>query len=107
MPSIKELLKVPLALPKSIEATLPAGIPQISSILGSFVDGLPAGPELPGAAALPTAAPQLPRMPAVTEFIKSIETGLPVGLPKFGQGNQGGNNEVPPAPTKAPKLVFE
>lgn len=106
MPSIKDLLKAPLAFPKSIEASLPKGLPQVSTLLASFTDNLPEMPALPNA--LPTGVNQLPQMPMVTEFIKSIEAGLPEGLPKLGQTIiPGAREEVAPAPKKAPELIFE
>jgi len=85
MPTIKEMLKAPIQLPRSIEASLPKGAPQVSSVMESVRASLPEGPQIPAAAALPTAAPQLPQVPRVTEFIKSIEAGLPAGLPKMPQ----------------------
>lgn len=105
MPTLKDLLNTPLAVPRSIEASLPKGVPQISTVLASITAGLPNLPALPNA--LPTGVNQLPRVPMVTEFIKSIETSLPAGLPKIGQTIPGGTSEVPPAPAKAPELVFE
>jgi hypothetical protein len=86
----------------------------VSSILSSIANALPEAPAaptaLPSFPKLPTGMGQMPQIPKVTEFIKSIEAGLPAGLPKFGQGaGEGGTTptEVPPAPTKAPQLIFE
>lgn len=100
MPRIKDILKAPLALPRSIETSLPKGAPQVSAMLSSIVDSLPAVP------ALPAAVSRMPKVAGVTEFIKSIEAGLPVGLPKLG-GQSAAGETPPPAPRKAPELVFE
>jgi len=94
MPTIKDLLKGPLSVPRSIEASLPKGAPQVSSVMESVRASLPEGPEIPAAAALPTAAPQLPQVPKVTEFIKSIEAGLPAGLPKMPTGGTPERGEI-------------
>lgn len=103
MPTIKEVLRAPIALPRSIEASLPKGVPQISAMMESVTNSLPALPNSP--IALPTVIPQVPKMARVTEFIKGIEATLPAGLPKVGQAIPGA--ETPPAPVKAPRLVFE
>lgn len=86
----------------------------LTGVLSTIAKALPEAPVLPaGMLKLPAmgaAAPQLPKMPMVTEFIKSIETGLPAGLPKLGQAiipGAGAKEEVAPAPKKAPELVFE
>lgn len=105
MQTIKEVLQGPLALPRSLEASLPKGVPQISAIMANIAASLPDAPKLP--MTLPTAAPKMPQMPMVTEFIKSIEVGLPAGLPKLGQSIPGAREAVPPAPARAPQLVFE
>jgi len=85
MPTIKDVLRGPIQIPRSIETNLPAGVPKVSQVMESITAGLPAGPEIPAAGALPTAAPQFPQPPKVTEFIRSIEAGIPAGFPKLGQ----------------------
>lgn len=96
MPNIKELLKAPLAVPRSIEAKLPKGVPRVSSVMESITAALPAGLTLP--AALPTGALQPLK---ITEFIKRVEAVMPNAVPRIA------SQETPPAPKKAPELIFE
>lgn len=68
-------------------APLGEGLSGILSSIAAILPEIPAMPAgLPGFPALPTGAPQFAQPPMVTEFIKSIEAGLPGGLPKLGQG---------------------
>lgn len=106
MPTIKDLLSVPIGVPKSIEASLPSGLPKVSTLMANALAALPALPALP--AGMPTMPAAVPRFPKVTEFIRSVETVLPTALPKFPVPGQGGAaSEVKPASRKAPELVFE
>lgn len=83
LPNPKEALKGSLSVPRSIEASLPTGMPQISSALSNIIDSLP-----------DITAPtfQLPQLPVagagfngVTDFIRGIEASLPQGTPKLSQ----------------------
>jgi len=75
-PSPKQLLRANLSVPRSIEASLPAGFPTLSSVLAAATDALPDLP-VPGlGAAAPGAA-------GVTGFMSSIEAALPSGAPEL------------------------
>lgn len=76
VPTLRDLLKGPIEIPRSIEANLPAVAPKLSRVMTDITARLPSGPELPGGTA--------PR-PGVTEFIKSIESSLPEVLPKISE----------------------
>jgi hypothetical protein len=60
----------------------------VTGILSSVAGALPEAPAaptaLPAFPTLPTVG--APQVPQVTEFIKSVEAGLPEGLPKISQG---------------------
>lgn len=84
MPKLSTILQRPNAIPASFEASLP-GIPKLSGVMNQLALNVPIDPVLPdlpgidtnaGAAALPFAQP-------ITQFIQSIEAGLPPGAPKI------------------------
>jgi hypothetical protein len=89
-------------------AALGEGVSGILSSIANVLPETPAAPMgMPSFPKLPTAMGGMPQIPQVTEFIKNLEAGLPTGLPKLGQTVTGAKTEVPPAPAKAPELVFE
>jgi hypothetical protein len=90
-------------------AALGEGVSGILSSIANVLPETPAAPMgIPSFPKLPTTMGGMPQIPQVTEFIKSIEAGLPQGLPKLGQGaGSTASEEVPPAPKKAPQLIFE
>jgi hypothetical protein len=92
MPSknIKQVLVDGANLPLSVEASLPEGLPKVSSMLTNIAASLPTTPDLP------MAIPDLPQMPAFT---------MP-GIPGA-QATQA--QQAPPAPAKrqAPAFKFE
>ena len=117
MPNGIEAPKVVLARQAEVPKVALGGTPLaalglgVTGVLNSIASLVPDIPVLPlmagGLPAFPTST-AIPKIPVVTEFIKSIETGLPTGLPKLtGQGTTGAKEEVAPAPKKAPALVFE
>lgn len=113
MPKLKDILKGPAAaLPKSIEAQA-SGLPKLSNVLTSIANALPDGPDLPG---FPNAMGKvsLPRVEEVfkgpKEAFSEVSTSLSATVKGLmpGQGGASNNNEqVKPAPAKAPALVFE
>ncbi len=63
--------------PRAIEAKLPAGAPQISTMLADVAGRLPAVPDLP----IDIPAPPVPELPALPEF-----PGAPAGLRRIVSG---------------------
>lgn len=104
MPTPKDFLRAQAG----VLANLPDPIsPQVANSLVQVANALPEVPalSLPGGQALglpqfpglPGAMGQLPQLPGIqggiqgpVEFIQSLETGLPAGLPKFGPTVSGG-----------------
>ena len=88
-----------LALANSPLSALGEGI---AGVLANIAGGLPEMGAVPAPAMAPPAA--------LTNLFKGLEATLPAGLPKMtealGKVTQG-EKEVPPAPTVAPKLIFE
>ncbi len=87
-----------LALANSPLSALGEGI---AGVLANIAGGLP---EM-GAVPAPAMAPA-----ALTNLFKSLEATLPAGLPKMTEALgkvTTPTTEVPPAPKKAPALVFE
>lgn len=89
LPNPKELLIAQAAVPKSIEASLPAGVPQVSSMLASIAASLPDVPALPAGIpglALPTGLglPTGIGPPVnIQNIFRSVEAALPTGVPKL------------------------
>ena len=92
-PSPKALLMANLALPKSIESTMP-GLPALSGVMSTIASQLPDIPGAPGAQALGGLVPP--------DLFKSIEATLPGGLPKLsaavGPAAAAGFRQEPPVP---------
>ena len=87
LPDIKNILRGTLSMPRNLEASLPQGMPKISSVLSNALDALP---ELPALPMLPAGMPALPTgMNGVTDFIKGIESVLPTGAPALSQAVNG------------------
>lgn len=90
MPELKSFLIQQAQLPVSIEASLPQGMPKLSSMLTQFAANLPKTPDLPipgsnggsGGAAFGAFG----TFPDVANVIKGIEEPLPDMFPRFSQG---------------------
>lgn len=121
MPSPKDFLRAQA----SVLSQLPDPVsPQVANSLIQVANALPEVPAvaLPGGQALGLGLPQFPGLPRVAglpslpglqaggaitgpiEFIQSVETSLPAGLPKFGPSLAGGMRsiETPPGPQATP-----
>ena len=79
MPQPKDTLRSGLSLPRRIEAALPQGSPSISKVLEAGVNALPDLP-MPALPSLPGTSAAGPR---IREFIKSVESNLPAGIPSL------------------------
>ena len=90
----KRLLLNGLTIPKSIEASLPAGVPSIVGVLASVANAMPDFPTPP----MPAAAGAGP-----ADFIKSVEASLPdlPGIPKLSAALGATSSRKEPGPTKA------
>lgn len=97
LPRIDVAAKNPVAALSEIRTSL-------SETLSSLEGALPNQAAIPGLSSLPNnPIAAFPQPPLFTEFIKSLEAGLPAGLPKIsgavsGQGAQRGaiTEEKPP-----------
>lgn len=111
MPTPRDFLKMPLSIPRALEAGLPAGMPRLSNALSAIVDALPL-PQVPAIAArgIPGRL-GVPRITGVTDFIKGIQSALPGGLQPTGGLPRVMVGEGAKAPSAAPRgivpLVFE
>ncbi len=82
MPTIKDMLTQPISLPRSIEASLPVGVPKLSNVLSQVTNALPDMPAVPN---LPKVSGvsgfQVPK--GVPDIVKGIEDNLPAGAPRM------------------------
>lgn len=95
LPNPKDLLMAQIALPRTIEASLPSGFPQLSGVLLAGANALPDLPTPGLGAAAPGAA-------GVSDFFSSIESALPSGAPKLSAVLAGGPR---PRKEEAPRGV--
>lgn len=86
----KDILRQQAAIPTDITKGTPLeGIGQsMTSVLTQVAGGLPELPtpqmQIPGLPQLPTGgAPELPGIPQVREFVRSLDSAVPKGFPQF------------------------
>ena len=92
------------SIPRSFEATMPAGmplgLPRPSDVITSFAASLPNTPDLPFPAPKMISAANLPK--GFPEIIKGMESYLPVGAPKLSESMVSGGQY---RPIETPKTV--
>ena len=105
MATLREILESQVTIPQSIESTMPQ-LPKVSASLLSFARSAPTV-SLPSPPALPSAMMTMPKLPKIEQVFKG-PLGMVPSLPTLPTpALLGVTTAIPPAPAKAPGLIFE